>query len=158
MDQQSASTKTIHQRAQRERNSDKRRLQRAIQKEQRRILQKRPSHQALHQRKKPCNERGEVMGKRVLQYRRKQQGKTDYKKRLALLKSGLPRLVIRGSNKNMQVQLVEYQEDGDKVLATTRASDLKKQGWNKSTGNLPAAYLTGLLLAKKSKRQVRCHR
>ena len=86
----------------------------------------------------------------VMPYRRKRQGRTDYKKRLVLLKSGLPRLVIRASNKSIQAQLVLYSEDGDKVLVTTRATDLKKLGWKGATGNLPAAYLTGLLLASKA--------
>jgi large subunit ribosomal protein L18 len=85
----------------------------------------------------------------ALQYRRKREGKTDYRKRLVLLKSGLPRLVIRASNKSIQAQLVKYEADGDKVLATARASELKKLGWNGACGNTPAAYLTGLLLAQK---------
>jgi large subunit ribosomal protein L18 len=93
------------------------------------------------------------MAKRIaLQYRRKREGRTDYKKRLVLLKSGMPRLVIRASNKSMQAQIVEYSPDGDKVLATVHATDLKKHGWNGATGNLPAAYLTGVLLAHKLKK------
>ncbi len=87
-------------------------------------------------------------------YRRKRVGRTDYKKRLVLLKSGLVRLVVRASNKSMQAQLVEYQPDGDKVIATVRASDLGKLGWKGATGNLPSAYLTGLLLASKAKKSV----
>ena len=92
------------------------------------------------------------MAKRiVMQYRRKREGKTDYKKRLVLLKSGLPRLVIRASNKGVQAQIIEYTPDGDRVLATARASDLKKFGWTLATGNIPAAYLTGFVLAHKTK-------
>lgn len=87
----------------------------------------------------------------VAPFRRKKEGKTDYKRRLSLLKSGLPRLVIRRSNKSIQVQLVTYEPDGDKVLATARATDLKKHNWKGSTGNIPAAYLTGLLIAEKMK-------
>lgn len=86
-----------------------------------------------------------------MQYRRKREGKTDYRKRLVLLKSGLPRLVIRASNKSIQAQVVEYQPDGDKVLATARATELKKLGWTTATGNTSAAYLTGALLASKLK-------
>lgn len=88
--------------------------------------------------------------KRV-QYRRKREGKTDYKKRLALLKSGLPRLVVRRSNKGIQAQIVEYEENGDKVIATVHASELAKHGWKGATGNIPSAYLTGILLANKAK-------
>jgi large subunit ribosomal protein L18 len=93
------------------------------------------------------------MAKKIaMQYRRKREGRTDYKKRLVLLKSGLPRLVIRASNKSIQAQLIQYDADGDTVLATARATDLKKLGWNSATGNTPAAYLTGMLLAQKLKK------
>jgi large subunit ribosomal protein L18 len=91
------------------------------------------------------------MGRRVQPYRRKYEGKTDYRKRLVLLKSSLPRLVVRKSNKSIQVQLVLYKPDGDHVVATVRATDLAGHGWDASTGNLPAAYLTGVLLATKVK-------
>jgi large subunit ribosomal protein L18 len=87
----------------------------------------------------------------VMPYRRKQEGRTDYRKRLVLLKSGLSRLVIRVSNKSVQAQLVQYHADGDKIIATARATDLKKLGWKSATGNTPAAYLTGALLANKLK-------
>lgn len=93
------------------------------------------------------------MAKRiVMPYRRKMEGKTDYKRRLVLLKSSLPRLVIRSSNKSIQAQLVTYEPDGDKVHATARATDLKKLGWTSATGNTSAAYYTGLLLASKLKK------
>lgn len=84
-------------------------------------------------------------------YRRKRSGRTDYRKRLVLLKSGLPRMVIRASNKSIQAQLVVYDENGDHVLKTARASDLVKRGWKGAVGNLPAAYLTGMLLARNVK-------
>jgi large subunit ribosomal protein L18 len=89
--------------------------------------------------------------KLVMPYRRKQEGRTDYRRRLVLLKSGLPRLVIRASNKSIQAQLVKYEPDGDRVLATARATDLRKLGWKSATGNTPTAYLTGVLLAKRVK-------
>jgi len=89
-----------------------------------------------------------------MQYRRKREGRTDYKRRLTLLKSHMPRLVIRGSNKSVQAQIVIYEADGDKVVATARATELKKHGWATATGNTPAAYLTGLLLAHKVKGKI----
>jgi large subunit ribosomal protein L18 len=94
-----------------------------------------------------------IMAQKItMQYRRKREGRTDYKKRLVLLKSGLPRLVIRASNKSVQAQLVQYGADGDHILATARATELAKHGWKTSTGNTPAAYLTGVLLASKLKK------
>lgn len=87
---------------------------------------------------------------KVIQYRRKLDGRTNYKKRLKLLISGTPRLVVRKSNKNILVQTVVYHEDGDKIITTTSSAELKKLGWKHATGNVPAAYLTGLLAAKKT--------
>jgi len=78
---------------------------------------------------------------------------TDYKKRLALLKSGKTRLVVRKSNKNLVAQLVDYVPSGDKVLMTSDLSSLKKLGW-KGGINTPSAYLIGFELgtmAKKAK-------
>jgi len=88
--------------------------------------------------------------KKFIPYRRKLSGRTNYRKRLKLLVSGSPRLVVRKTNKNVVVQIVNYGEDGDKVLVTANSTELKKLGWNYATGNLPAAYLTGLLAGKKA--------
>ena len=79
------------------------------------------------------------------------EGKTDYKKRLELLKSRKPRLVIRKSLMNIQLQLVYYSKEGDKILVSAHSSQLKKFGWNHHTGNSSAAYLTGLILGLKAK-------
>lgn len=87
---------------------------------------------------------------KIVPYRRKRQGKTDYKKRRNLLKSEKTRLVIRRSLKNTWLQLVEYSPAGDKILASAHSSELKKLGWNQNTGNIPSAYLTGLLIGKKA--------
>ena len=90
---------------------------------------------------------------KVMQFRRKREGRTDYRKRLKMLISGIPRMVVRRTNKNMIVQLVEYSDNGDKVVVTANSSELKKLGWKHATGNLPAAYLTGMLAAQKSKKK-----
>ena len=87
----------------------------------------------------------------TIQYRRKQSAKTDYKKRLALLKSKSLRLVVRKSNKHMLAQLVKYGNKGDIVLKTVTSEHLKNYGWDQSTGNISAAYLVGLLIGKESK-------
>ena len=86
-------------------------------------------------------------------FRRKREGRTNYKKRLALLKSGKLRLVVRNSLKNVWIQIVEYHDDGDKVLMTVHSRELKKYGWTGYLKNLPAAYLTGLLCGLKAKKQ-----
>jgi len=84
-------------------------------------------------------------------YRRKREGKTDFRKRLDLLKSGEIRLVVRPSNKHMLAQLVEYSESGDKVLACANSKELSEFGWAYVTSNIPAAYLTGLLCGVRGK-------
>jgi large subunit ribosomal protein L18 len=86
--------------------------------------------------------------KKIMPYRRKREGKTDYKRRLALLLGNKPRLVIRRSGKNTLLQLVEYSRAGDRVVASAHTSQLKKYGWVTSRSNLPAAYLTGILLGR----------
>jgi large subunit ribosomal protein L18 len=81
---------------------------------------------------------------------RRRQGVTNYKKRIALLKGGLPRVVIRKSNRGVMAQVVNYDPKGDKVTFQVRSNELKGMGWSPRC-NLPTAYLTGLLLSKKSK-------
>lgn len=65
--------------------------------------------------------------------------------------SGTPRLVIRPTNKHLTAQLIRADSSGDIVLASAHSSELKELGWKASCGNLPAAYLTGLLIGKKAK-------
>lgn len=89
--------------------------------------------------------------KKFIPYHRKIEGKTNYKKRLVLLKSGDTRIIVRKTNKHIIVQFANYLPDGDKVIVTANSAELKKFGWTYATGNLPAAYLTGLLAAKKAK-------
>jgi len=83
--------------------------------------------------------------------RRRREGKTDYNLRLKLLASRKPRLVIRKSLRNITAQLVEYKEEGDRVMAASNSRELIKLGWKHSRKNIPAAYLTGLLLGQKAK-------
>jgi len=94
------------------------------------------------------------MGLRIMK-RRRRENKTDYKLRKGLLKSGIPRIVVRKTNKYFIVQAVESNEAQDKVIASITSKDLLKNGWDaKMSGSLksiPAGYLTGLLLAKKLK-------
>ena len=84
-------------------------------------------------------------------FRRKKEGKTDYKKRLALLKSKKLRLVVRRSNKHMIAQLVKYSDNGDIMVHNFSTKHLAKFGWQMNTGNIPSAYLLGLLLGKTAK-------
>ena len=60
------------------------------------------------------------MGKLRIQKRRRRQGKTDYKARLNLLKSGFPRIVVRKTNKYVAVQYIESEDAKDKVIVGIR--------------------------------------
>jgi large subunit ribosomal protein L18 len=82
--------------------------------------------------------------------KRRREGKTDYRQRLKLLLSKKPRLVVRKSLKYITAQIVEFNERGDKVIASAHSKNLKKLGWNFACDNLPAAYLTGLMIGKKA--------
>lgn len=85
-----------------------------------------------------------------IKFRRRRESKTNYRKRLALVKSNMCRIVVRKSNKRIMGQIVKYEERGDKVLAYAGSEELKKFNWQ-SRANRSTAYLTGLLLAKKAK-------
>lgn len=85
--------------------------------------------------------------------RRRFEGKTNYHRRLKLLKSRKLRVVIRASNNHIVVQFVESMKGGDKVLVSAFSKELsKKYGYNANTGNLPAAYLTGYLAGLRAKK------
>jgi large subunit ribosomal protein L18 len=82
-------------------------------------------------------------------FRRRREGRTNYHVRYKLILSKKPRLVVRKSNGNMTVQLVVAELSGDKTLLTITSKELRDYGYALATGNLPAAYLTGLLFGKK---------
>ncbi len=84
--------------------------------------------------------------------RRRREGKTDYKARKALVVSGKPRLVARSSLNNMAAQAVIAKAGGDAIIAASHSSELKKYGWDAPRGNVPSAYLTGLLCGLKAKK------
>jgi large subunit ribosomal protein L18 len=85
-------------------------------------------------------------------FRRRYEGKTDYHKRLKLLKSRKLRVVVRGSTNHMRVQIVQSKL-GDEVLVSAFSKELTlNYGWVANTGNLPASYLTGYLAGLRAKK------
>ena len=84
-------------------------------------------------------------------FRRRREGRTDYRHRAALLKSGTARVVVRRSNKNMRVQFIKYDPKGDSIVASAVSTDLEEHGWTGSGKSTPGAYLTGLLAGKRAK-------
>jgi large subunit ribosomal protein L18 len=84
-------------------------------------------------------------------FRRRREGKTDYRSRRALVLSRLPRLVVRRTLKHIIVQIVEAEVAGDQVVASAHSRELAKTyGWQGNCRNVPAAYLTGLLCGFKA--------
>lgn len=87
-------------------------------------------------------------------YKRKRQGKTDYKKRISLLKFKKQRLVVRKTLNNLIAQITAFNPNGDKILISAHTNELKKEyGWKASKSNIPSAYLLGLLIGMKAKKQ-----
>ena len=81
-------------------------------------------------------------------FARKLSGRTNYRRRLALLKSNLPRLVVRKTLARIILQVVDFDSVGDKVRLTITSDMLRKLGWKHSCKNIPAAYLAGMLMGK----------
>ncbi|NJE25457.1 50S ribosomal protein L18 [Thermococcus sp. MV5] len=84
-------------------------------------------------------------------FRRRREGKTNYHKRLALLKSGKPRLVVRKTLNHHIAQIVLYGPEGDKTVVSAHTRELMRDfGWKGHGGNTPSAYLLGLLIGYKA--------
>lgn len=84
-------------------------------------------------------------------FRRRRAGKTDYRYRLKLLKSGLPRAAVRITNKRVIVAIENFKATGDEVIAMAESRELPAIGFGeKSLTSTPAAYLTGYLAGLRS--------
>lgn len=83
-------------------------------------------------------------------FRRRREGKTDYRLRLGLIRSGKPRAIVRISNRFVYVQIAESRPGGDIVRASASSRELAGMGWKAGTGNLPSAYLTGVLAGQRA--------
>lgn len=85
--------------------------------------------------------------------RRRTEGRTDYMKRLNMLKSGSPRLVFRKTNRYIIAQYITSREAQDKIEIAITSKNLKKYGWPEefegSLKSVPASYLTGFLIGKE---------
>ena len=92
------------------------------------------------------------MARLTIKFRRRNEKKTDYKSRLAMLKSGKARLVIRKSNKYVSAEIITSRNAQDSVICSANSKDLKKLGWKNSFKNIQASYLTGFLIGTKAKK------
>jgi large subunit ribosomal protein L18 len=86
-------------------------------------------------------------------FRRRREGKTNFAKRLALVKSGKPRMVVRRSNAGIVVQFIEFDPKGDRTLLTVSGKHLSKQYQWPSKRNVWTAYLAGLMAGKLAQKK-----
>ncbi len=86
----------------------------------------------------------------IMPFRRRREGKTNYAKRLALIKSGSTRMVVRRSTKGFMVQFVNYSENGDKTVFGAHSSKLNEMYKFPAKSNTPTAYLIGLYAGKQA--------
>jgi large subunit ribosomal protein L18 len=85
-------------------------------------------------------------------FRRRREGKTDYRIRLRLLRSDEPRAVVRVTNRRILVSVTTYDPLGDRVLASAESEELTSVGFPESNlRTTPAAYLTGYLAGVRAK-------
>ena len=92
-------------------------------------------------------------GKRQrLRFKRRRSGRTDYRRRLRMLRGGAPRAVVRVSNTQVTCQLVEVGRGGDSIVASVNGKTLAKHGWpaGASRKSVPACYVAGYALAKSA--------
>ncbi len=81
-----------------------------------------------------------------VKFRRHRNGKTDYRLRREILKSGKIMFTPRPSLNGILVQIIMPRIGGDVTIASSSSRLLvKKFGWRHHTGNVPAAYLVGLI-------------
>ena len=83
-------------------------------------------------------------------FRRRREGKTDYGARIKLIDYEKSRLVVRVSNAQATVQIVDYAPEGDITVASAVGKQLANYGYLGNTGNITGVYLTGYLCAKRA--------
>lgn len=76
--------------------------------------------------------------------------KTNYRKRAAIIIGRHSFATVRVTDQNVSAQVIRATPTGDIVIASAHSHELAKHGWKGATNNLPACYLTGLLLGKKA--------
>jgi large subunit ribosomal protein L18 len=85
-----------------------------------------------------------------LAFKRRREGKTDYRARLNLIGLDKSRLVVRITNQHTIAQIINVKLNGDETVVSAHSNEIKKMGWLGNGKNTSAAYLTGFLLGKKA--------
>ena len=83
-------------------------------------------------------------------FRRRREGKTDYSARFKLADFDKSRLVVRISNANVIVQIININNIGDETIVSAHSNELAKMGWLAGKKNTSAVYLTAYLCGKKA--------
>ncbi|MFH1326533.1 MAG: 50S ribosomal protein L18 [archaeon] len=85
--------------------------------------------------------------------RRRKENKTNYLKRLKLLKGEVPRIVFRKTNRYLISQYVVSEEAQDSIKIGINSKKLLNYGWPKenkgSLKSIPASYLLGFLMGNQ---------
>jgi large subunit ribosomal protein L18 len=82
--------------------------------------------------------------------KRIRQNKTNYRKRSGILIGRRPFITTKISSQNISAQTLKPTLTGDVVIASAHSRELIHHGWKGAMNSMPACYLTGLLLGKKS--------
>jgi len=97
-----------------------------------------------------------------VKFRRRREGKTDYKRRLKLTRqdknkynSPKYRFVVRITNKDVICQVAYAKIVGDVILASAYSHELPRYGMPVGLTNYSACYATGLLLARRLLRKLK---
>ncbi|GAB6945062.1 50S ribosomal protein L18 [Vulcanisaeta sp. JCM 14467] len=85
-----------------------------------------------------------------VKFRRRREGKTNYYRRREMIKSGLPRLVVRRTNRYIIAQVVVPKVMGDEVVVSATSKELVDFGWKGGLKNTSSAYLVGLIIGYKA--------
>jgi large subunit ribosomal protein L5e len=91
-----------------------------------------------------------------VKFRRRREGRTNYAQRKRLIiqdknKYNTPkyRMIVRITNKDVICQIAYARIEGDHVICAAYAHELPRYGVKVGLTNYPAAYCTGLLLARR---------
>lgn len=89
-------------------------------------------------------------GRYKVPFGRRRMGVTNYRKRRKMIKSRLPRLVVRKTNKYIIAQIVVAKPQGDETVIGLDTRYLVKFGWKGDENNTATAYLLGLVVGYKA--------
>ena len=85
----------------------------------------------------------------VVRFRRRREGRTDFRHRLRQVISDKPRIITKLTNRYIWASLSFYKEGGDEIKTTLCSKVLGERGFSGSLKNTPSAYAFGLLCAKE---------